>query len=162
MPKVKLDFGATLDVLNKDELGRELDAHAERAQLARARGKKHFRIPVMRGSAASGALLLGGDAPGDAVRPGPREGYAWAIRRLAVNGLAAADVVGIYRNSNANPWLWQISGSKPYDKWGWLEMVLLGGEVLCIASIGAFTSTAEIIVNGEADEIPEAKLFELV
>jgi len=86
MAKVRLELGAELDLLNKDELGAELRKNDKWLQDA-AYGVRHQALPRMVGTPAGGVLNLGYDQP-DQPYNGPKEGWYWAVSRLSVDGLA--------------------------------------------------------------------------
>lgn len=162
MAKVKLDFGAELDVLTQRELDDSLSRAHGRAAYAMLRGIRYRRLPQLTGEAASGVLVLG--ATGGQVIAGPESGLAWSLRRIYVNGLTAGatpDVVALYRNGTAGQPIWQISGDVPQQTFGRLEAVLQGGETLIVASLGTFAATGPITVSGELIEIPSEMLAKL-
>ena len=116
MPKVKLDVGATVDFLNKDELDDELaknQARAEAIDRERLSGVKYMRP---RGSVGTvGVRDFGVRHPGHHLA-GPAEGYAWSVRRIAVGGLAKQRPtrhVGIYRNTDTVPRCAQVTANSP-------------------------------------------------
>ena len=161
MPKVKLDVGATVDFLNKDELADELDKNQQRAEAVdreRLAGVKYLRLPVLVGTVASGTSVCGTKD----IIAGPANGYAWAVKRIYVNGLGTADTYGIYRNGTSGFPVWQVTGSVPQVTFGKLDFVLLGGETLVGAGIGTIqTGSTQISVNAEAIEVPQELLGKL-
>lgn len=162
MAKVRLDFGAELDVLTQDELNRSLAGYYDAVERARVRGVRYRRMPQLTGQVAAAAILLG--ATGGQVQAGPDSGLAWSVRRIYVSGLTAGatpDVVGLYINGTGGQPLWQISGNDPGDTFGRLELTLLGGETLVVANIGALTATGAITVSGELIELPQEMLGKL-
>jgi len=86
MAKVRLELGAELDLLNKDELADTLRKNDKWLQDA-AYGVRHQALPRMIGTPAGGVLNLGYDQP-DQVYAGPKEGWYWAVSRVSVDGLA--------------------------------------------------------------------------
>lgn len=155
--KFVLDFQSEIDILTKDELDDSLAAARDGYVRALLRGIKWMRLPILRGTAQGGALVLGAQ---DAT-VGPESGFAWSLRRIAVAGLSSGDVVGIYRNSSNNPPMWQVDDSFPFAKFGLGEMVLTGGDEMVVASIGAFGATGTIQVTGELLEVPMEMLPKL-
>src|SRR5271154_6344338 len=124
MSKVKLDVGATVDFLNKDELDGIMGKyHREAQEIERTKlaGLKYMRLPRLFATPASGTVALGEawDANGTAQlytdqRLGPSSGYVWSIRRLAVSGLGTGtspDLLSIYRNSKNFDPIWQLNGN---------------------------------------------------
>lgn len=160
MAKVKLDFGAELDVLTQGELDDSLRRSYDRAALAMVRGIRWRRLPILSGAAVGGVLTLGMQAP----LSGPDSGFAWSIRRIFVNGLtggATPDVVQLFRNGAGEQPFWQISGATPQQTFGRLEAVILGGETLVVANSGTFAATGQIVVSGELIECPAEMLPKL-
>jgi len=149
MPKVKLDVGATVDFLNKDELADELDKNQQRAQameMERLSGVKYIRAPRIQGTVYSGTI--NGSATGTGTlyatlggpQWGPTQGYAWSVRRIAVGGLANAgtgicDIVGIYRNTNTSPLICQLTANTPMIPFPTLGCVLYGGDFLLLGHV---------------------------
>lgn len=91
--KARLDIGAELDFLTKGELDNSLE-RAAGVWRDFAFGQKHFSLPVMRGNVTNGSLTLGstgdpGQAGGQQVYCGPRQGWAWRVTRISVIGLAS-------------------------------------------------------------------------
>lgn len=157
MGKFVLDFGMEVDLLTQAELDESLRNAGDSYARALLRGVKWMRLPILRGSASGGALVLGTQ---DST-VGPAGGFAWSIRRLAVAGLAADDVVGFYRSSNVNPAMWQVDASFPFAKFGRGEMVLTGDDELVAASIGTFGATGTVQVTGEVLQVPMEMLGKL-
>lgn len=156
--KAVIDIGAEVDFVTQGELDESLKRAHQTFMSAQVQGRKYMRFR-MRATVASTAITLGGD--GDQPGPGPDQGYAWAIRRLFVKGLTAGstpDELWFYRNNASSDPVWQISGADPGDKFGRLEIVLLGGEKLAAANNGALAATGQITVNGEAVEVPQEML----
>ena len=101
MPKVKLDVGATIDFLNKDELDDALTENQKRAEAteyAKLRGIKYIRAPRIQGTVYNGTINGSSTAVAGTLYAtlggppwGPTQGYAWSIRRIAVGGLANAN-----------------------------------------------------------------------
>lgn len=176
MAKVKIDFGAEIDTLNKDELDDSLAGQqktlAEIQEAVAVRGIKYMRLPLMYGTAASGTVHIGGAlASGGGNATGavsyPHSGYIWTVMRIGVSGLAtgtAPDQLAIYRGgdeaSGAN-YIGQISGNTPFLQFSKMQFLVKEGERIQLLSIGSLTSTAQIIVNGDVIEAPEEMLGKL-
>jgi hypothetical protein len=175
MMKVKLDVGAEIDTLNKDELQEALKkdrALAEEQERVRLSGVKYMRMPRLYATPASGTVVMGEAwTANGTVQPytgqsaGPNSGYAWAIRRLAVNGLgtgSSPDLLNIYRNGKSTDPIWQLNGNSYAYTFGKGEMVLLPGEKLIAASTGSMTATNSITLNGDIIEVPSEMLAKVV
>jgi hypothetical protein len=161
MARVKLDFGAEIDVLNKDELDRSMTAFEQR-EAERWRAIKGMDLPqTVRGTASGSALTLG-ETTGLVM--GPRPGYVWSVRRLVVTGLtsgATPDQVNLYKGTAAGAIEWNFNGNNFGYTFGKGQITFRGGETFCLASVGTFNSTAEIILSGSIVEAPaelEAKV----
>ena len=151
MPKVKLDVGATVDFLNKDELDEALSknqARAEAMERERLSGIKYIRAPRVQGTVYNGTI--GGASSGPVVGTalatlggppwGPLMGYSWSVRRIAVGGLANVngtnpDVVGIYRNTNTAPIMAQVNANSPVVTFPTLGLVVHGGDSLILGHV---------------------------
>jgi hypothetical protein len=132
------------------------------AQNDKYRGVKHFRLPLMQGTVAGAAFSIG-ELSG--VVCGPEEGYAWAIRRLLVTGLARGatpDVAQLFRSSSAQQggFLWEFNGNNFGYTFGKGELSLMPGDRLQLNNFGAITAAAgtQITLQGEVDETP-AEMF---
>lgn len=162
MPKIALKAGAELDILSQRELDDSLDKANARVELSRLYGVKWMRLPEVLSGVASGSVLTLGETSGEMV--GPDSGYAWAIRRLVVNGLTAGatpDVVNLYRGTAAGIPLWQFTGTSAFATFGKLSLTLMGGERLALASVGTFAATGTITLAGELIQVPAQLLGKL-
>jgi hypothetical protein len=177
MALVKLMAGVTIDLPTRDEVNAYIDDALEAMRVAvderdrereRLRGIKWLRLPpVLQGTAVGGVLSLG-NTKGQTV--GPRLGYAWALRRLVVDGLtasatpgAAPDVVNLYRDSSTGQApLWQFNGNNFGYSFNNLEMTLLGGETLSMASVGTFAATGVVRLTGELVELPAEMIAKVI
>lgn len=160
MARFTLDFGAEIDLLSKGELDDSLRAHGDALVAGMVEGIKWRRLPRLYGTADSGVLTLGEQAP----QAGPEQGYAWSVTRIFVDGLtggATPDVVRLFRNGTSEDPLWQISGASPQERFGRGQLVLLGGDQLIVASSGTFAATGTITVSGELWEVPQLMLGKL-
>lgn len=172
MPKVKLDIGATVDFLSKDELADELQkysAHADAREYERLLGVKYMRMPRLYASPSNGTVRLGEPLAGQAYTgptAGPNEGYAWSIQLLAAAGLGTSgpDLLNIYRSGyggGIQP-VWQLNGNNFAYTFGGGKLILLGGEQLIAQSVGSMTSTSQISLYGDVVEVPREMLGKLV
>jgi hypothetical protein len=186
VPKVKLDVGATVDFLSKDELADELAKNQDRAQaMERERlvGVKYIRAPRVQGTVyngtignAGGTMFAAGTLAATLGSPqwGPTQGYCWSVRRIAVGGLANAgtgvcDIVGIYRNTNTSPMIAQVSANSPMVTFPTLGCVLYGGDFLLLGHVpnqvpsntyGTLVSTY-LQADFDVIEVPSEKLAAL-
>ena len=171
MPKVKLDVGATIDFLNKEELDDALtdyQKNAEAAEYEKLKGIKYFRLPRLYATPASGTVVLGEAWSGQLYTGqivGPNQGYIWAIRRLACNGLgtgSSPDELNIYRAGKHTDPVWQLNGNNFAYTFGRGELILLPGENLIAASVGSMTGTSQVTLTGDAIEVPAELIGKLV
>lgn len=186
MPKVKLDVGATVDFLNKDELDDALTEYQKRAAAAeyeKLKGVKYIRAPRIQGTVyngtignAGGTLFPTGTLYATLGGPpwGPLQGYSWSIRRIAVGGLANVngtnpDTIGIFRNTNTAPLIDLITANSPSKTYPTLGLVLHGGDSIVIGHVpnqvasntsGTLVSTA-IAVDFDVIEVPTEMLGKL-
>ena len=188
MPKVKLDVGATVDFLNKDELDDALSKNQARAaamELERLKGIKYIRAPRIQGTVyngtignAGGTLFPTGTLYATLGGPpwGPLQGYSWSIRRIAVGGLslagtAACDFVGVYRNTNTAPLMAALSANTPVVTFPTLGLVVHGGDSILIGHVAnqvasntygtLATTTTYLGVDFDVIEVPTPMLGKL-
>lgn len=154
--KFKLHAGSTVDTLTQDELRAGLTQNTASWFQERARGIYSPRFDAM-ATVASATVQIpaGGKTP-----IGPQVGYAWDVRRITADGLAAADVLIIYRNSTtpANR-IGRITDAVPFS--GSKDCILRSDERLIITG-ASLTATGDITVNGEAIEVAETDLWKLL
>lgn len=171
MAKVKLDVGATVDFLNKDELDDVLSrnrARAEALEREALSGIKYMRLPLMYATPASGTVRLGEAWPGQPYTDqfaGPSQGYVWSIRRLVVTGLGTGtspDIMNFYRNGVSGELIWQLNGNSFGETFGKAELLLLPDERLVAQSVGSMTSTNQITVRGDVIQVPSQLMGKLV
>lgn len=163
MAKVKLDFGAELDVLTKGELDQSLAGQPDALVRSWTRGIKHIRLPRLRGQASGGALTLGIEQP----QSGPDMGFAWSIQRLTVTGLTTGagsgtpDIINLLRSGTGGDLLWQLNGDNLAYTFGKGQITLYGGDTLVAVSVGTFAATGVITLSGEAWEVPAEMMGKL-
>lgn len=148
MPKTKLDIGATVDFLNKDELSDALARDRERAQTIeheRLAGIKYMRGPRIQGTVYNGTI--GGVSVGTGTNTfiggppfGPLSGFSWSIRRVGIGGLSNVngslpDTVGIYRNNVNSPPLAVVNANQPQITFPTLACVLMPGDSVVIGHV---------------------------
>lgn len=155
----RITAGGMLDLLTKDELDLAMGHHFDSAIRELYRGIAYIRLPLLQGAASGGTLTLG---QGGTLNS-PRQGYAWSVKRLAVNGLATGttpDVVNLYRGDLMAYPVWQFNGNNFAYTFGKLELVLLPGENLVLS--GTITATGTITLSGDAIEVPQEMIGKLV
>jgi hypothetical protein len=155
--RFKLHAGSEVDVLTKEELKAGLTENTASWFKEMARGLSTARLDS-NATIATAAVLLppAGDQP-----IGPDIGFAWAVQRISADGLAAADVLTVYRNSvTPRNKLGQITAARSFHE-GSKGAILRGRESLLIVGT-ALTATGDIAINGEAIEVSEADLYKII
>jgi hypothetical protein len=150
--KWPLKAGAVADTLTQDEHKANLDQQTVSWFQERARGVSTARFDAT-GAPAGGSVTLPG--PGEAI--GPDRGFAWTVQRITADGLAAGDVLTVWRGSFR---LGQVTMATNLS-FGSKGCILRGGERLTITGTG-LTAPGDVSVNGEALEVPEADLYKVV
>lgn len=133
------------------QLGRIADQLQARADYNQRCQQAIRTVPIqpMVATPAGGVLLIAG--AGDVA--GPMTGYNWAIQRLTVAGLAAADVVSLYRGTGAagvqpNNLLNNVTGASPTWHPGRTGCILNDGDSVLAAGTG-LTTTTPVFLTGE-------------
>jgi hypothetical protein len=158
--QTRLELGATIDTLTRTEVSGALAEHAQEIYRQQARGCKYMRMPPAQAQISNSTFSLDGSRYG----LGPREGFVWSLRRLAVSGLTAGttpDVVNLYRNGTSGLPIWQLNGNNWGATFGKCEFLLLGGETLSIASLGTVTATGQVTLTGDLLEVPAEEIYKL-
>lgn len=177
MAEIKLELGAKLDCLNKNELEDVITRKADSWFKYQAKGEKRQAF-WLAGQVANAALLIGDSTvatgnPGSGIL-GPREGWAWRVERISVTGFAAAttDYVKVFKGDAG-------AGSPQSDmrfldtlsinKWAIYPgrgCILLPGDHIVIAGGAAYTGAAltspngtQWTVTGEAIAVPAEKIW---
>lgn len=150
MAKFKIEAGAELDVLTKDEMGATLRGWLQES----VRGVKF--VSIVAETAKTGATFtIGGNVAEPQGTLGPTDGFLWSVMSVNVNGpgVAAADTFVIYDGDTSGtrvrvPTL--TNAGRSFQKG---EFVMLGPRKIRVtgASTGAGT---EIFVAGMAIEVP--------
>src|SRR4051812_13294930 len=99
MAKTEIKAGASLETLTKGELLEAISEHRASWVAEVARGDRYSGLRGA-GTVAAGVLTIGGDRDQDGTM-GPRSGYVWSVRRLAVIGLAAGDRLTLFVNDDS-------------------------------------------------------------
>jgi hypothetical protein len=119
-----------------------------------------MRMPGLQGTPANSALSMGQGAQ----QVGPRDGFAWSIQRLVVQGLttgATPDIVNFYFNNPEGVPVWQLNGNSFGTSFGKLQLTMYAGDNLVVTSVGTFAATGTITVQGEVLEVPAEMLWKL-
>lgn len=158
MAMLHIKAGAQIDVATPGEVEKILHKTLIAATLEYGRGKK-FRNFSSSATVANNAVVLGDSGTAGSQKMAPDDGFTWSVKRLTVVGLAANDIVGVYRNSTqpldaieaaqattASPW--------PFFGFGSRQLILHSDERLIIANVGSLTATGKVYVSGLAEEVP--------
>jgi hypothetical protein len=169
----KFGIGEFFETLTKGELDSSLEDYRARArafELEKARGRKYMRLnPPVTGIAVAGVLQMGGDfpntGPGSVLNqpPQPRAGYAWAMRRMSVDGLTAGttpDTVNLYRRTGTRK-AWQFNGNNFAYTFSHEQVVFLEGETPVLISVGSFAATGVITFDADFIEVPQIELVKV-
>ncbi len=166
MPKIKLELGAELDILNGTEFAEGLGKAQSSLLSELARGLKSVRVaPIplqtVTGTIAGQTFTVGGDAP-NSQQFGPREGYVWSVRRVSVYGDQSVDSIQVFRGDptqRAN-FICTIPLSTGRASFGKGELILHPGENLAFTGTG-ITSTI-MSIGAEAIEAPAPMIYKLL
>jgi len=159
--KFKLQAGAELDLLTKDELHSTLKAWMVEVM----RGAVPKRFGAQATIAANAVTVDGANNTGTL---GPEAGMAWLVTRIAVSGLtAASDPTSLYVNGVA-PWnllvpsITGVAGATGYHEFPASQVILTGNDKLILASTGAIAATGTVTLAGQAWELPIGLLWKLL
>lgn len=158
MAQHKITNGGTLDVLNKKELAEALDAHTLHMVQEQARGLTTARFDGQ-GTVATAAVTI--PASGSPNRMGPKMGFAWTVQRVTAAGLVSTDTLSVYRSAvTPHNFLGVITATTSLHL-GSKSIVLRGDENLIITG-SSLSATGDIVITGEAIEVPETDLYKLL
>lgn len=160
MAKFKLDFGADVELLTKDEVDDSIGRLPGGIWGEYARGLKHLDLPVLSGVVAGGVLLLGGSDVAGQNRCGPRQGFFWRVTRISVYGLAAGDVVQLYKG-DAVPGRFVTAISAAAPSFTPSHGLLLKSDNHLVVDGTGLTAT-RVTVTGEVIEAPAEQVFKLI
>lgn len=161
MAKVRLELGAELDTVNRSELAAELHK-AGAWQREAAQGLRHFDLPILKGNISGAAITLGGDQT-DGQMVGPNSGFYWRITRISVDGLAAADVISLYKGGagiGVGRFITKVVGQPGTYSPG-KGLVLKPSDFLSITGSG-LTATGEVRVTGEGMSVPGPLMWKIL
>lgn len=150
--------GSSVDLLNRRELADELDKQTADWFQERARGLTTALFSTV-GTISAGSVLL----PSSSEQPiGPRQGFAWSVQRISVQGIGGTDTIKIYKGTqNDARFIDQLTVTKPAIYPGSKGLVLRAGDTL-IFSGASLSLTADVSVNGETIELPELDLYKVL
>lgn len=154
----KLKNNAEIELVTPAEQRAMLDKQTRDWWEEKSRGVQPARFTGY-GTINTGAVTL--PATGD--NPiGPRPGYAWAVYRISVRGLATNDVLNVFRSNGLTAtdenYIGQLTAAAPALYIG-KGLILRGPEKLIIT--GTSLSATAVTVNGEAQEVPDVDVNKL-
>lgn len=157
--KTKLQAGAELDLISKDEMKDVLKTVTQDWFNQVGRGDRYPRFSAS-GTIAAGELIIDGASQLN-QRLGPAEGFVWAVQRLALHGLTTN--TGDPLTSSTEPVQLFVNDTGPsslvhpslqgYKEFGEHELVLYPGDTLLVVGT-ALTKTGVITLTGQAREVP--------
>lgn len=153
--KTKIQAGAELDLLNKDELKEVMKTVSKDWFSQVSRGDRYPRFSA---SATTASNAFGIDGSQHLYqRLGPAEGFVWAVQRLAVHNLDAADraKVAVYLNDSGPSSLVHPAMSGGYIDFSQSQLVMYPGDTLLVAAVGLAAADGTVVtVTGQARELP--------
>jgi hypothetical protein len=159
--KVKIQAGAEIDTLTKDELAKALRDWS--VEVMRGPIPKRFSA---QGTIAGNALTIDGQNNTGVL--GPEAGMVWLVTRVSVVGLTnATDPTTLYVNGT-QPWnvvlpsLTGTAGSVGYHEFPASQVMLTGNDRLLLASTGAIAATGTCTLTGQAWELPIGLVWKLL
>lgn len=160
-----LELGAELNMLDSDELDAALSKHYQQFMQNAARSVKYSRFGPAGAAVAASAVAFDGSGNSQNTAIGPRDGFAWSIKRLSVAGLTTGttpDVVNLYRNKPSGIAIWQFNGNNFAYTFGKGEMILLPGETLSFANSGTIAATGQITISGDFVQVAAEELWKIL
>lgn len=148
--KFKINAGAELDLLTRDEMRDELAGFAANWRAETIKGDRYKRIYGY-GTPATGAVEFGGDLAGG-EQLGPAQGFVWDVRRLGLLGHdPAADVLRVFINApEIGNCVIPVMGR--YQGFNRAELVLYPGDLLLVSGTTAATDRVSLV--GQVRELP--------
>lgn len=164
MAKIKLQAGAELDLLNKDELRHEMGRFLADWMVEAARGPRSVRFSALGAVTSAGTLTLGGNTSTlTSGRLGPDESMVWSVKRWCISGLVGnGDTLSAYVN-NDGPNSLIMSGVSGFNNFGSDSLVLQGGDRLLFTGAELLTAAGtQVGVSGQAWELPATLMWRLL
>lgn len=153
--KTKIQAGAELDLLNKDELKEVMKTVTKDWFAQVSRGDRYTRFSASATTAGNAFVIDGSQHIYQ--RLGPAEGFVWSVQRLAVHGLAAADraLVELYLNDDGPSSIVHPSLAGGYVDFGQTQLVMYPGDTLLVKGTGlAATDGTVVTIGAQARELP--------
>lgn len=158
--KFKLQAGAELDILSAPEVRQILGSWFTEV----TRGIK-FRQFSGRAALAGGVWTIGGNATDNRQDVlGPEPGLLWAVTRIAVSGngfVPGTDAFSVYIDE-VTPSKLIESGLTRGARWDVPIVQLNGGERLTLSGVGTGVNGTDVVVSGQAVEVPAQLAWQLL
>lgn len=156
MAKQKLQAGAELDILTKQEMASLL----REWMVDVARGARPVQIGSQAQADANNVISVGGTITPTGGTLGPKPGFWWAVTRLSVRVDSVPAAFSLYINeAHSHSHVRDIDGSaNGYAAFGNNELLIGGSDQLLIRASGT-SSTSIATVTGSAIEFPETLLW---
>jgi len=162
--EVKLEAGARLDFLTKDEVRAELRAWG--LEITRGIKFKQFSATV---NLTAATFTIGGFGASVAETLGPAPGFVWAVTRVAMSGagfLPAADSYSVFIDEiTASKFVVGVPGvaaSTAAHEWNVPGLILNGGERLAVSGGSTGVAGTPITLSGQAVELPVQLAWQLL
>lgn len=160
MPLVKMQAGALMDVLSKNELHEELRSLMQSWKTDNAVGARPITISADFAADATGLAVGGGVTPLTGGTLGPEPGFWWSVSRLAVRVDDRPAAFEVYLDRRSSQTLVKdVDGtSNGYVSFGSHELMVGNMSSLCIAA-ASINPGSRVYVSGAAIEIPNGLLW---
>lgn len=157
MAKFKINAGAEINVLDKDELRGEL-AHARASWVSEVAKGVRWKRASMWGTSDGAGLVTIGESGDNQLGPG--EGFVWRIRRLSISGYdpvaPSLQSLALYQGSaNASAIIVPKLGTYNTQ----MDEVLMPKDTLVVAGTAAIST--KVWVTVQVTEAPVALLWRL-
>lgn len=155
MAEFKIQAGARINLLTREELRQEMDAARTNWVHEVARGIRYRRFSTFATSDGAGAIEIG--IQGD-QRMGPGEGFVWQLGRLSVSAYdpSGGDALALYQGSVSDSAI-IIPALDTFNDM--LTEVLYPGDTLVVA--GTVSASTQVWVTGQVKEAPVSLLWRL-
>lgn len=154
--KFKLHAGSELDLLTPEEHRQHLADVVKQWWQEKARGTTQERFAAT-ATIATAALTWPSTSSGDV---GPKDGFAWLVRRITASGLSTNDSLSVFRNAAIPANL--IGFITPTTPFTSSRGFLLRSREKIVITGASLTATGDITINGEATEVSEMDISKLL
>lgn len=148
--KTKIQAGSEIETLTKDELTDVMTTIRKDWYNQVARGDAWPRFHSQ-GTISAGVVTIGGDEATD-VALGPRDGFMWAVQRIAIDGLSSTESLAFYLN-HTSPAVIVHPRIIGFQSFGQYDVVMKPGDQMVFTGTG-LSSTGTVTITGQAREVP--------